>query len=483
LKDIQTDISSYLAGNEIFSLVSDLSDKSQTDVYVVGGFVRDQFLHRPSKDIDFVVVGDGIEFAKLFVKSIGHKADLNIFKTFGTANIKFKGYEIEFVGARKESYQLNSRNPIVSKGSFEDDLNRRDFTINAMAISMRKQDFGSLVDLFSGLNDLSNCILRTPLHPDKTFIDDPLRMMRAARFASQLGFSLHPDTFDSICRNADRLQIITQERITDELNKIMCSPIPSIGFKLLHDTHLLDYILPELLDLKGAETIDNISHKDNFYHTLQVLDNISEVTDNLWLRWASLLHDIGKPATKKFDNKVGWSFHGHEVVGSRMVPQVFKKLKLPMNEKMRYVRKMVYLHLRPVALTKEEVTDSAIRRLIVESGDDINDLLVLCKADVTSKNQEKVKTFLRRFDNVKIKIEEVTEKDELRNWKNPIAGETIMKALKLKPSRLVGEIKDEIKEAIMEGVIGNNYSEAFALLLKIAKEKGLEVDLNENKAN
>ncbi|MBT5528733.1 MAG: HD domain-containing protein, partial [Cytophagia bacterium] len=359
----------------------------------------------------------------------------------------------------------------------------RDFTINAMAISMRKQDFGSLVDLFSGLNDLNSCILRTPLHPDKTFIDDPLRMMRAARFASQLGFSLHPDTFDSICKNADRLQIITQERITDELNKIMCSPIPSIGFKLLHDTHLLDYILPELLDLKGAETIDNISHKDNFYHTLQVLDNISEVTDNLWLRWASLLHDIGKPATKKFDNKVGWSFHGHEVVGSRMVPQVFKKLKLPMNEKMRYVRKMVYLHLRPVALTKEEVTDSAIRRLIVESGDDINDLLVLCKADVTSKNQEKVKTFLRRFDNVKIKIEEVTEKDELRNWKNPIAGETIMKALKLKPSRLVGEIKDEIKEAIMEGVIGNNYSEAFALLLKIAKEKGLEVDLNENKAN
>ncbi|MBT7828473.1 MAG: HD domain-containing protein, partial [Bacteroidetes bacterium] len=304
---MQTDISSYLAGNEIFSLVSDLSDKSQTDVYVVGGFVRDQFLHRPSKDIDFVVVGDGIEFAKLFVKSIGHKADLNIFKTFGTANIKFKGYEIEFVGARKESYQLNSRNPIVSKGSFEDDLNRRDFTINAMAISMRKQDFGSLVDLFSGLNDLNSCILRTPLHPDKTFIDDPLRMMRAARFASQLGFSLHPDTFDSICKNADRLQIITQERITDELNKIMCSPIPSIGFKLLHDTHLLDYILPELLDLKGAETIDNISHKDNFYHTLQVLDNISEVTDNLWLRWASLLHDIGKPATKKFDNKVGWS--------------------------------------------------------------------------------------------------------------------------------------------------------------------------------
>ena len=474
MKAIQAHISHFLSRNDIFSRVSDLCELTQTDVYVVGGFVRDLLLRRPSKDIDFVVIGDGIAFSEKFVKSLGHKAELNVFKTFGTSQVKYKGYEIEFVGARKESYRHDSRNPIVTAGSFEDDIKRRDFTINAMALSMRKHNFGSLIDICDGLADLESCILRTPLHPDKTFIDDPLRMMRAVRFASQLGFDLFPETFQSIKQNTSRLTIISQERITDELNKIIATPKPSIGFKLLHDTGLIEFILPELLELKGTETVDNISHKDNFYHTLQVLDNLAEVSDNLWLRWTALLHDIGKPLTKKFDKKVGWSFHGHEVVGSRMVADVFRKLKLPMNEKMRYVKKLVYLHLRPLALTKDEVTDSAIRRLIVEAGDDIYDLLLLCKADVTSKNQKKVKIFLNRFDAVRQKIEVVTEKDELRNWKNPVTGEMIMETLNLKPSRLIGEIKDEIKEAIMEGTIANNYHEAYALLLKIAAEKGLK---------
>jgi poly(A) polymerase len=473
LNNIQKDFTSVLTSSEIFRKVSDLCKTTHTEVYVVGGYVRDLFLNRPSKDIDFVVIGDGIAFAKKLTQLLGKRADLNVFKNFGTANIRYREYEIEFVGARKESYTPESRNPVVIQGSLDDDLKRRDFTINALAISLNPGDYATLIDQFNGLQDMEAGILRTPLEADKTFSDDPLRMMRAIRFASQLDFQVFPDTLTSIQKNADRINIISQERITDELNKIIMSNKPSVGFKLLHDVDLLNYILPELIELKGTETVDNISHKDNFYHSLQVLDNIAEVSDNLWLRWTAILHDIGKPATKKFDSKVGWSFHGHEVVGARMLPGIFKRLKLPMNEKMRYVKKLVYLHLRPVALTKDEVTDSAVRRLIVEADTDIDDLLLLCKADVTSKNQKKVKTFLARFDNVKRKIEEVTEKDQLRNWKNPISGEVIMESLKLKPSRLVGEIKEEIKEAIMEGLISNTYEDAYEFMLRIAQKRNL----------
>ncbi|MFC2114281.1 CCA tRNA nucleotidyltransferase [Bacteroidota bacterium] len=465
-------IRKQLTENGLFQLVAKIAQDRGDEVYLVGGYVRDQFLDRQSKDIDFVVVGDGIGFANQIANELGKKCDLTIFKNFGTANIRYKQYEVEFVGARKESYSRDSRNPLVSAGTLREDLMRRDFTINALAISLNTSDFGELIDLFDGLGDLDRKVIQTPLDPDKTFSDDPLRMLRAIRFASQLNFIINEDTFNSIKLNRDRISIISQERITDELNKIIKSPLPSRGFYLLHDCGLLDIIFPELLELKGAETVENISHKDNFSHTLKVLDNIAGISDNLWLRWVAILHDIGKPITKKFDEKAGWTFHGHEAVGSKMVVQIFKRMKLPMNEKMRYVRKLVYLHLRPVALTKDEVTDSAIRRLIVDAGEDINDLLALCKADVTSKNPVKVKTFLNRFDNVKRKIEEVTEKDELRNWKNPITGEIIMKELKIRPSKEVGLIKEIIKEAILEGDIHNNYKEAYQYMLKVAKERG-----------
>ena len=455
----------------VFQSIQKVSERMNIPAYVVGGWVRDFLLQRPTKDIDIVVLGDGPEFAKEVAVEIGRKSSLSIFKNFGTANLKWDGNELEFVGARKESYGSNSRNPIVEKGTLDDDLSRRDFTINALAISLNKEDYGTLVDKFNGIQDLEKGIIRTPLEPDITFSDDPLRMMRALRFASQLNFKLYPETFHSIQKNRERLSIISQERITDEMNKIILSSQPSVGFNLLHDTNILNIIFPELLALEGVRTIDNNSHKDNFYHTLQVLDNISLFTDDLWLRWAAILHDIGKPATQRYDAEVGWTFHGHEVVGARMVSKIFRSLKLPMNEKMKFVEKLVLLHLRPIALTNN-VTDSAIRRLIVDAGDDLEALFTLCRADITSKNQHKVTRYLQRFDEVEFKIQNVEEKDRLRNWKPPITGEIIMETFGLPQSRAVGEIKEIVREAILNGDIHNEYDPAFELMLKIGKELG-----------
>ena len=455
----------------VFQTIQKVSERMNTPAYVVGGWVRDFLLGRPTKDIDIVVIGDGPAFAKEVAIEIDRKSNLTIFKTFGTANLKWEEHELEFVGSRKESYQRDSRKPVVESGTLDDDLSRRDFTINALAISLNKDSYGELIDRFNGIKDLENGIIRTPLEPGVTFSDDPLRMMRATRFASQLNFKLHDQTFWSIKENRERISIISLERISDELNKIVLSQEPSIGFKLLHDTALLDIIFPELLDLEGVKTVDNRSHKDNFYHTLQVLDNISLFTSDLWLRWAAILHDIGKPATQRFDNEAGWTFHGHEVVGARMVSKIFRGMKLPMNEKMKFVEKMVLLHLRPIAITNE-VTDSAVRRLIVDAGDDIESLMTLCRADITSKNQLKVKKYLQRFDEVEEKIKEVEEKDRLRNWKPPITGEIIMKTFGLPQSRAVGDIKEEIREAILNGDIPNEYEPAFNLMLKIGANHG-----------
>jgi poly(A) polymerase len=439
--------------------------------YVVGGYVRDFILKRPTKDIDVVVIGSGTDFAEEVAKEIGHKSKLSLFKNFGTANLKWHEHEVEFVGARKESYLRNSRKPIVESGTLEDDLGRRDFTINALAVSLNKDDYGTLIDRYEGIMDLEKGIIKTPLGPDIAFSDDPLRMMRAIRFASQIGFELDDETFNSIKLNKERLSIISQERITDELNKIILSPVPSIGFKLLHDAGVLKMIFPELIDLEGVKTVNNRSHKDNFYHTLQVLDNLSRHTDDLWLRWAAILHDIGKPATQRYDQEAGWTFHGHEVVGARMVKKIFLRLKLPMNEKMKFVEKLVLLHLRPIALTNE-VTDSAVRRLTVDVGEDIEALFHLCRADITSKNLEKVRRYLHRFDAVEGKIKEVGERDALRNWKPPITGEIIMETFGLNPSRTVGDIKEAVREAILNGDINNDYNEAYKLMLNIGKELG-----------
>ena len=455
----------------VFQTIQKVSERMNTPAYVVGGWVRDFLLGRPTKDIDIVVIGDGPAFAKEVAIEIDRKSNLTIFKTFGTANLKWEEHELEFVGSRKESYQRDSRKPVVESGTLDDDLSRRDFTINALAISLNKDTYGELIDRFDGIKDLESGIIRTPLEPGVTFSDDPLRMMRATRFASQLNFKLHDETFWSIKENRERISIISLERISDELNKIVLSQEPSIGFKLLHDTALLDIIFPELLDLEGVKTVDNRSHKDNFYHTLQVLDNISLFTTDLWLRWAAILHDIGKPATQRFDNEAGWTFHGHEVVGARMVSKIFRRMKLPMNEKMKFVEKMVLLHLRPIAITNE-VTDSAVRRLIVDAGNDIESLMTLCRADITSKNQLKVKKYLQRFDEVEEKIKEVEEKDRLRNWKPPITGEIIMKTFGLPQSRAVGDIKEEIREAILNGDITNEYEPAFNLMLKIGANLG-----------
>lgn len=460
---------------KIFDIISQTSDELGLECYAIGGYVRDIFLHRESKDIDVVTVGSGIQLAEAIYKRLGKKAHLSVFKTYGTAQIKYGDIEVEFVGARKESYQHDSRNPIVENGTLEDDQNRRDFTINALAVCLNKQRFGELLDPFDGLADMERLIIRTPLDPDITFSDDPLRMMRAIRFASQLGFDIYPETFDAICRNKDRIQIITKERIADELNKIVLSPKPSIGFKLLDLTGLLPEIFPEFVALKGAETRNGIGHKDNFEHTLIVLDNISQRTGNLWLRWAAILHDIAKPATKRFDPRLGWTFHNHNFIGEKMVPQIFKRMKLPLNEKMKYVQKMVSLHMRPVVLVEETITDSAVRRLLFEAGDDIDDLMTLCKADISSKNKEKVRRYLQNFDQVQEKLREIEEKDHVRNFQPPIMGEQIMEMFALTPGREVGQLKTSLKDAIMDGVIPNEYDAAYSYLLKKAEKMGLKL--------
>lgn len=464
---------SHLDKFPVFKVVANCAKELNLETYVVGGYVRDLILKRPSKDIDFVCVGSGIDLAQAVANKLGD-ANLSVFKNFGTAMIKHQDWELEFVGARKESYRKDSRKPIVEDGTLEDDQNRRDFTINAMAISLNDKNYGDLIDPFGGLKDLKRKSIKTPLDPNITFSDDPLRMMRAIRFAAQLHFDIEPDTFEGIITNAERLKIVSMERISTELNKIILADKPSYGFKLLYHSNLLHQFFPEMVALQGVETINGKSHKDNFYHTLQVLDNVSEMSDDLWLRWSAILHDIAKPPTKRFNEKVGWTFHGHEDKGSRMVPGIFRRLKLPLNEKMEYVKKLVKLHLRPIALVKEDITDTAIRRLLFEAGDDVEDLLKLCRADVTSKNEVKVKRYLSNFKKVEKKMKEVEEKDKVRNFQPPISGDEIIKTFNLKPSRIVGEIKEEIKEAILEGKIRNNAEEARAYMFEVAQSKGLE---------
>lgn len=460
---------------KIFGLISQAADSLNYETYVVGGYVRDQILGRNCKDVDFVCIGNGIELAETTARLINSDLHVSVFKNFGTAHFKWDGIDLEFVGARKESYQRDSRKPTVAQGTLADDQNRRDFTINALAISLNKDTYGQLVDPFDGIGDIETKIIRTPLDPDITFSDDPLRMMRAIRFATQLDFTIHPDTFESIKRNAERISIISQERITDELNKIVLAKKPSTGFILLEESGLLKLIFPEMQALKGVENYEGKGHKDNFYHTLQVLDNITRTTNDLWLRWAAILHDIAKPPTKKFVPGEGWTFHGHEVLGSKWTPKIFRRMKLPMGAEMKFVQKMVFLHLRPIALTKEEITDSALRRLLFEAGDDIESLLMLCEADITSKNREKVKRYLTKFEIVRQKLQEVEEKDRVRNFQPPVTGELIMQTFGIGPSREVGTIKDEIKEAILEGKIKNDYKEAHNMMLELGTKLGLKV--------
>lgn len=464
-----------LEGNAVFKVIHECAVAVNQDAYVIGGFVRDLLLNRPSKDIDIVSVGSGIELAEKVAAKLGRLDSLAVFKSFGTAMIKAGDYEIEFVGARKESYRTDSRKPIVENGTLEDDQKRRDFTINALAISLNSTNYGELIDPFDGVKDLKRKMIRTPLEPEITFSDDPLRMMRGIRFASQLGFDIDPDTFDAMTTQAERIKIVSQERVTDEINKIILSPKPSYGFKLLYHSKLLKLVFPEIVALQGTETINGLSHKDNFYHTLQVLDNVAEMSDSLWLRWAAILHDIAKPATKRFDKKVGWTFHGHEDKGARMVPGIFRKLKLPLHEKMKYVQKLVRLHLRPIALVKETVTDSAIRRLLFEAGDDVEDLMKLCRADITSKNDVKVKKYLRNFDYVERKMLEVEEKDQVRNFQPEVGGEEIMKTFDLKPGKAVGTIKEALKEAVLEGKVKNNYEDLYQYMIVLGEKEGLKV--------
>lgn len=462
--------------HSIFQTVSEVAAAQATSVFVIGGFVRDLILKRPSKDIDFVVLGDGLEFATKVAEKIGVKK-VALFKNFGTAAFRFDDLEIEFVGARKESYSTDSRNPVVEKGSLGDDQKRRDFTINALAISLSSSTFGEVIDPFDGLEDIKSRTLRTPLDPDQTYSDDPLRMMRAIRFSAQLGFKIEENSFSAIRKNAKRLSIISKERISDELNKIILSPKPSRGFTALFDSQLLHEFFPEMVNLQGVDTIEGKSHKDNFYHTLEVLDNIAMETDDLWLRWAAILHDIAKPKTKRFQPTTGWTFHGHEDQGAKMVGPIFSRLKLPLDAKKKYVEKLVRLHLRPIALVNGEVTDTAIRRLLFEAGDDIEDLMTLCNADITTKNEYKIQKYRSNFAKVREKLKSVEEKDHIRNFQPPISGQQIMEIFKLEPSRIVGTLKNEIKEAILEGAIRNDYNEAYEFLVKIALAHGLSIPL------
>jgi poly(A) polymerase len=463
---------------DFFQIISNTASKMGVKVFVIGGFVRDLMLKRPSKDVDFVVLGSGIGFAKEVANTFGNNTEAKYFDNFGTAMIRKGKWELEFVGARKESYRKDSRKPIVENGTLEDDQKRRDFTINALSISLQKNNFGKLNDPFDGIKDLEKRIIRTPLDSDITFSDDPLRMMRAIRFATQLEFDIEENTFKAIARNKNRMSIVSRERTADELNLIVMAKKPSIGFKLMEESGLLKVIFPQMDALKGVEIINGNGHKDNFYHTLEVLDNVASKSDNLWLRWAAILHDIAKPVTKRYDNKAGWTFHAHEFVGAKMTSKIFKQIKLPQNDKMKYVQKLVRLHLRPIVLSHEVVTDSAVRRLLFDAGNDIDDLMMLCEADITSKNEAKVKKYLKNFKLVRKKLKEVEEKDRIRNWQPPVSGEIIMETFGLKPSRQVGEIKTAIREAILDGITPNEFEPAYRFMLEEGLRLGLQVQKN-----
>ncbi len=463
----------------IFKVISEAADQLNQETYVIGGFVRDLILNRPSPDIDVVTVGSGIELAEIVAKKLGKNIQVSVFKTFGTAMLKYRSLEVEFVGARKESYNEDSRKPMVENGTFEEDQNRRDFTINALAICLNKNRFGEMIDPFGGIQDISDKIIRTPLEPGITFSDDPLRMMRAIRFATQFGFTIEEKTLGAVSLNKNRIHIISKERIGEELNKIILSDKPSVGFRLLDKTGLLEIIFPELHRMKGHEEVKGIGHKDNFYHTLEVLDRIAPNTNNLWLRWSALLHDIAKPATKKYSPQLGWTFYSHNFVGAKMVPALFKRMKFPMNEKMKYVQKIVELHMRPIVLSEEVVTDSAIRRLLFEAGDDVDDLMTLCEADITSKNPEKVKKYYGNFQLVRQKLKDLEERDHIRNFQPPVSGETIMEVFGLEPCREVGLIKTAIKDAILDGIFPNQHEPAYQFMLEKGKEMGLNPVLNQ----